>query len=106
MAIIFISPKKQQRIIFWSATTVFMLALIGISAFMLLPEIKNQLTIIPETEAFKMPDVKINFSIVDSDKVKNLEPFANIDLQDIEVGSTNPFASYYQTILKTNTSKR
>jgi len=81
MAIVFTSPKKQQRATFWVFALLFLGILSGLSIVLLLPEIQNQLTIIPAEGVFTMPDIKVNFGVVDSDKVKNLEPFGGIPTQ-------------------------
>ena len=100
MAIIFISPKKRQRILFWSGAVIFFLALAGICTWALLPEIKNQLAVVPATDSFTMPDVNINFSLVDSNKVKNLQSFNNAISQEASLGRTDPFTAYYQSLKK------
>ncbi len=147
MAIIFVSPRKTQRIIFVLAVILFVLILLAIAFVAVLPELRNQLSVAPAAGQFKMPDVNINFDVVDSDQVKNLEPFTNIQteynyvaidasgnqslgtisatsaeeaknllmanglqvssLQEIGVGRTDPFVSYYQQVtIKTPTAKK
>ncbi len=96
MAIIFISPKKRQQMIFWTTTILFTVVLVGGATVALLPELKNQLTLIPNQGIFIMPDLNINFAVVDSDKVKNLETFSIIQLDQSQVGRGDPFGSYYK----------
>lgn len=85
MAITFISPQKRQRVIFGGISLLVLLVLAGGSIVALLPEIKNQLTVIPIEGNFKMPDIKVDFVLVDSDKVKNLEPFLDIQTEFVYV---------------------
>lgn len=78
MAIVFISPKKKQRLIFWAFSLGLVLVLMLISAVSLLPEIKNELTIVPEQSSVAAPDVSIDFTIIDSQKIKDLESFDGV----------------------------
>jgi|GEM_PF-2751371 len=44
----------------------------------------------------KAPAALLDFSIVDSDFVKNLEPFPTVNLQGVQAGRSEPFMIYYQ----------
>ena len=82
MAIVFISPKKKQAIFFEIMTGVLVLFLLAVSSIVFLPEIKNRLNYVPPyQELSSLPAVKINFDIIDSDKVKKLEPFSLIETE-------------------------
>lgn len=145
MAIVFVSPKKTQRTLFITSWSLFILALLSISVILILPEIRNQLNVTPTKGDFTMPDIKINFDVVDSDRVKNLEPFSNIQtqfdyvatdqagsqtqgvisaiskdeaksiladrglqavsLQEVGLGRSDPFVSYYSPIILKNQQK-
>ncbi len=95
MAIVFVSPKRRQRIlqlIFASVLAVVVLLVAGVTFW---PEIKSLFSIEQDQEIAAMPNVKINFSVVDSEKVKNLEAFPNLSAADV-TGRQNPFAIYEQ----------
>jgi hypothetical protein len=70
MAVVFISPKKRQKTFFMWISGGFVLLLIFISLAVFLskpPEVQPELV-------FNKPKVTIDFSILDSEKFKNLEP--------------------------------
>jgi len=94
MAIIFISPKKSQNMLVWTGFVFLALVLAGIAAVLLLPEIKNQVTIVPAKGSYTAPDISINFALLDSEKVKNLQSFNKQIQQNSSVGRTDPFTSY------------
>lgn len=82
MAIVFVSPKKKQKIFFTITALIMTLFLVGVSLIALLPEFKEGLAIIPiniETGYITVPEVKINFNVVDSDSVRKLEPFVILE---------------------------
>ena len=74
MAIVFVSPKKRQRIFIAAvaAALVFVLAVIVFTTF--IPEITKKFGDIPVNGSKNVPEIKINFEVVDSDAVANLEP--------------------------------
>ncbi len=124
------------------AWVLFVMALSTVSIIAVLPEIKNQLNVTPAEGEFKAPDITINFSVVDSARVKSLESFNNIQteftylatdqsgmqsqgtvsasskaeakkilegtgltvisLQEINVGRSDPFVSYYAPVILKN----
>ncbi len=95
MAIIFVSPKRRQRIIMLSLIALLAVSVAGIGVFAFWPEIKSVvLGISPEEQVAAMPGVKINFSVVDSQKVKNLELFTPLQVPGPVEGRENPFTSY------------
>jgi hypothetical protein len=84
MAIVFISPKSKQRMFYVGIIMLLILFLIIISSIVFLPEFLNKNKSIPIKEILDKldkSDVVINFNIMDSDKVKNLDPF---DSQETE----------------------
>jgi len=93
MAIIFVSPKRRQRIAMLSAMGVLALAMAGVAVFAFYPELKALIYPVQTPEVAVMPEIKINFSIVDSDRVKNLDPFV-LDAGEVPSGRENPFAAF------------
>ena len=79
MAIVFISPKKRQRMFFGIMMVSLFFIFIAISLVMFLPELINKNKNIPPDMSFDQPDVVINFKILDSEKVKALEPFTRLE---------------------------
>jgi len=92
MAIVFLSPKKKQRLLFWSISlfVALVLAVVLFTAFSV--ELGDQLDV--DLKDIVMPDVKINFDVLNSSKVKNLEPFRDMGQVD-PAGRTEPFLPYY-----------
>lgn len=75
MAIVFVSPKKKQ-ILFFSLIIGFFLVLlftIILFVFLLKPEA------MPIEKVFKKPNINIDFSILDSDQLKNLNQLEAIE---------------------------
>ncbi|OGZ73046.1 MAG: hypothetical protein A2908_01825 [Candidatus Staskawiczbacteria bacterium RIFCSPLOWO2_01_FULL_38_12b] len=81
MAIVFISPKKRQRMFFGIMMVSLFFIFIAISLVMFLPELINKNKNIPPDMSFDQPDVVINFKILDSEKVKALEPFTRLETE-------------------------
>ena len=91
MAIIFVSIKKRQQKFFWAISALSLLAVVALSAAVLLPELNSAPDIVVQ-EVFEAPDVKINFEVIDSPQVVNLEPFLPALLEPgAEAGRENPF---------------
>ena len=81
MAIVLISPQKRQKTFIWIASSLAVLVLLAIAFFIFAPMLSNNLNNIPDTGNYITPDIKLNFSIVDSAQVKNLEPFNKIEME-------------------------
>jgi len=75
MAIVFISAQKKQKVFFILITGALFLALIAISFYAFFPEIKSKFSALPDQQALEIPEVKVNFSIIDSKRVADLELF-------------------------------
>lgn len=74
MAIVFILSKKRQKTLLWTIVFVMVLILFIIPLIVFSSWFNNiNKDIIKEMPP--KPDIKINFGIIDSDKVKSLEPF-------------------------------
>ena len=87
--------------IVWGASSIFVAALLMVSVVALLPELKNQLTVIPAEGTFTAPDISINFPLVDSNRVKNLEVFEGIPSSNqLTVGRADPFLPANQQTIK------
>ncbi len=80
MAIIFTSPKKKQRIFFRATLALLILLLFIVSFVLFSPMFENKLQNFPGEAAYAKPEIKIDFNIMDSDKVKNLEPFESVTI--------------------------
>ena len=57
------------------------LAVIAISFITFLPEIKDKFIAPAPPEISGIPEVKINFKVIDSEQVKDLEPFNDLQLE-------------------------
>lgn len=79
MAIVFISPQKKQRMFFITIATLFVMVLFILSLITFIPKIEDKLKNIPENGALNIPDVKINFGTVDSEKVRNMELIREVE---------------------------
>ena len=80
MAIVFVSPKKKQRIFFIAGALIFVLVLAGLSVLILLPEFADKSQQVSVQEAsFDASAIAINVGIIDSNKVMNLKP---LDFQE------------------------
>jgi len=75
MAITFISPKERQKVFILGIVGLFFLLLIMIGLGVFLAKPKKTA---PE-EVFLAPEIKINFDVLKSDKIKNLEFFPEIE---------------------------
>ncbi len=84
MAIVFISPRKKQKILIFSTIGLISLILIsiGLGVFLIKPKI------IPPEQVFIPPEIEINFGIFESDQLKNLELFGKIETEFNYQGST------------------
>jgi|SRR3989344_5053083 len=98
MAILFTSPKIEKRIVFWSTSilVIIILAVIFLIAFP--PDLINQQKLNPLDVI--VPEIKINFDILNSNKVKNLESFSIIVPQSENIGRGEPFFPYFQSTVK------
>lgn len=81
MAILFTSPRKKQRMFLRGITALLFLLLFIISLIVFPPDFKNQFDNNLPKEVFSAPDAAINFGILDSNQVKNLEPFGPVQTQ-------------------------
>ena len=76
MAIVFIQSKKRRKMVFWIIAVLLILVLFIISLVTFPPGLKYKPSVV-SMEIEKI-DVKINFSVIDSELVKKLEPFKDI----------------------------
>lgn len=81
MAILFTSPKKRRRIFLWSITLLLILLLFMISLIIFPPQFRNELQSTVPEGVFDMLNTKINFNIMDSNQVKNLDPFEDVETE-------------------------
>jgi len=77
MAVVFISPKKRQKVFFMGITAMFLLLLVVIFFGVFLSKPKDVLPVM----VFNKPKVNIDMKIFDSDQFKNLQPFAEMEIQ-------------------------
>ncbi len=75
MAIVFISPKKRQKIFFMGITVLFLLfiSFVSLSVFLSKPKA------VPEEQVSITPKININFKILESDKIKYVQPMGKIE---------------------------
>ncbi len=78
MAIVFISPKDRQKVFILGIAGLFFLILIiiGLRVFLAKPK---KIALEEVSYAFHAPEIRINFDVLKSDKVKNLEFFPEIE---------------------------
>ena len=76
MAVVFISPKKKQKIFFTSVGFVFIVIFSLIMGWIFLLKPSAQVSV-----EFNKPKVTINFKVLDQDQFKNLETFSSIQPQ-------------------------
>lgn len=74
MAIVFISPKKRQKIVVSSIIGSVLLILIVIAFWVFLAKPRS----ISPAAVFHAPKIEINFEILDSEKIKNLQVFEGV----------------------------
>ena len=84
MAIVFISPKKRQKTLFFSliGAVLLVLIIIALRIFLIKPKA------IPLERVFKPPKIEINYDILKSARVKNLEIFEGIEKEFNYQGTT------------------
>ena len=76
---------------FWGIYSLLALGIIVISALAVFPEFYNK-PVIAVHEVFSAPDVNVNFGVIDSTQVKNLQPFMPGAVQNSATGQS-PFSS-------------
>ncbi len=77
MAVVFISPKKRQKVFFIGITVGLCVFVIFVSLLVFLAQPKK-----PEQQlVFNKPKVSIDMSLLDSDQFKNLEEFVSMEIQ-------------------------
>ena len=77
MAVVFISPKKRQKVFFMGITVVFLLFVLFISLTVFFSQPKQN----GSQLVFNKPKVNIDFTVFASDSFKNLEPFTEMEFQ-------------------------
>lgn len=77
MAIVFISPKQRQKTFLIGIIFGIFLFLIIISLSVFFAKPKE----VPAELIFNRPKVNINFTALDSDQFKELEPFSEMEIQ-------------------------
>lgn len=77
MAIVFISPKKKQRMFLAGSVAVLILFLITVALIVFLSQPSQEKVQL----VFNKPKVNINFSMLESEEFKILEPFSKMELQ-------------------------
>ena len=77
MAVVFISPKRRQKMFFLVITVVFLLFLVVVSLAVFLSGPKE----ISPVLVFNKPKVNIDMSIFDSGQFKNLQAFPEMETQ-------------------------
>lgn len=75
MAIVFVSPREKQKTFLLIITVIFVLLLTMIGSGVFLAKPKPM----PVEQAFLAPTIRINFDILKSDQVAQLEPMPQIE---------------------------
>lgn len=73
MAIIFTSPKKRKRVIFWSITGILVFIILVMSLIIFPPQLPNHENANPAIVA----ELQVNLGILESEQLKNLESFSD-----------------------------
>lgn len=74
MAVVFISPKKRQKMFFIGITVMFLLLLVAVALFVFLSQPQPA----EQGVVFYKPKINIDFKVLDSDQFKSLEPFTHM----------------------------
>jgi len=92
MAVIFISPKKRQRVFFTIITAIFILFVVAVyfAVFLAKPVAVVQIS------SANLSKANIDMSVFDSKQFQALQPFLELDVQASKAGRDNPFVPYYQ----------
>lgn len=77
MAIVFISPREKQKLFILGIAGFFLVAIVTISLIVLFAKPKN----IQTEEVFHAPKIRINFDILKSARVQNLQLLPGIEKQ-------------------------
>ncbi|MEK7665006.1 MAG: hypothetical protein AAB361_02620 [Patescibacteria group bacterium] len=77
MAIVFISPRQRQKMFFLAITAIFTVIMIFILLTVFFINPKNAQPDI----VFNKPKVSINLGALDSNDIKNLEPFPEMEIE-------------------------
>ena len=75
MAIVFISPKERQKVFILGIVVIFVLFIVVISLIIFLAKPKE----IPAEMVFRAPKIRINFDVLTSDKIKDLQLLPEIE---------------------------
>lgn len=75
MAIVFISPKERQKVFILGIAVLFVLFLVGISLIIFLAKPKET----PSELVFHAPKIRINFDVLTSDKIRDLQFLPEIE---------------------------
>ena len=77
MAVVFISPKKRQKMFFMGITAMFLFLMVAVALLVFLSqpaEVSSQLV-------FNKPKVSVNLDIFNSEQFKNLELFGQMEME-------------------------
>ena len=77
MAVVFISPKRRQKMFFIGITILFLLFLSAISLGVFLAKPNDIVPVL----TFNEPKVNIDMGIFDTDQFKNLQPLPGMQMQ-------------------------
>lgn len=83
MAIVFISPKRKQKIFLWVIIAASIVVVALVLALVFLPDFFNKDA--PVNVPMLMPTLSINSDILDSNNVKNLEVIGSLPLSFLYV---------------------
>lgn len=77
MAVVFISPKKRQKMFFLGITAIFFVFLLFVSISVFLAKPAE----VAQTLVFNKPKVSIDLGIFDSDQFKKLKSYTGMEIQ-------------------------
>jgi hypothetical protein len=77
MAIVFVSPKKKQKIFFTAIILASLFFVVAVSLGVFLSKAKK----VPISEVFLKPEISIDFSFLSSDLLESLEALSKMQIQ-------------------------
>ena len=92
MAVVFISPKKRQRVLFTIIGVMFLIIIVIVYFLVFLVKPVN----VGSIPVVNLSKANIDLSIFDSKQFQQLQPFIKLNIQGGQTGRDNPFVPYYQ----------
>ncbi len=85
--------EKKNNAVFFLIGILMLFLLLGAFFLFFFPKFNNISPMVVR-DFIKKPDIEITFTVIDSEQVKNLEPFLS-ELTEVPQGKSEPFIPYY-----------